>query len=211
MNILLFGPPGAGKGTQSAMLVEQLGMTHVSTGDLFRENIKNETELGKQVKGILAKGDLVPDSIVVEMVEKVVAESDNFILDGFPRTLPQAEALEKMLKHNNITLEKAVFLEVPEDSLVARLSGRRVCKACGAVFHLEGKPPKEEGVCDKCGGALVQRDDDKEEAIRHRLSVYGENTKPLKGFYESNGRLLQVDGQGQTQEVFERIKEAIGI
>jgi len=210
LNILLFGPPGAGKGTQSAFLVEELGMTHVSTGDLFRANIKGETELGKQVKGIIANGDLVPDSIVVEMVENKVGEIDNFILDGFPRTMPQAEALEKMLVANNISLDKAVFLEVPDESLVKRLSGRRVCESCGSVFHITGKPPKKEGICDQCGSALIQREDDMEEAIKHRLEVYAENTKPLKGFYESNGRLVQVEGQGDSKEVFKRIKEAMG-
>ncbi|MCB0363886.1 MAG: adenylate kinase [Bdellovibrionaceae bacterium] len=207
MNILLFGAPGAGKGTQSALLVENHGMHHISTGDLFRHAIKNSTQLGLEAKKYMDKGELVPDTIVVGMVEEEFGnlKGKSFILDGFPRTVPQAEALESMLKNNSMAIDKAVFLEVPQGLLMERLTGRRICKACGAVFHMAAKPPKSEGVCDECGGELYQRDDDKAEVIKTRLEAYEASTAPLKAYYEEKGRLVTVEGTGETAQVFDRI------
>ncbi|RME15243.1 MAG: adenylate kinase [Bdellovibrio sp.] len=209
MNILLFGPPGAGKGTQSQLLSEQLGFKHISTGDLFRYHIKEQTDLGKKVKAILDRGDLVPDDIVIKMVEQEIEGDGSFILDGFPRTIPQAEALDRMLAEKGQPLGKVFFLKVPEKELVRRLSGRRVCSKCGAVYHIETSPPKQDGICDKCGGKLLQREDDREEAILHRLKVYEENTAPLKKFYHDKGIMVEIDGVGDAQEVFERIKKKL--
>lgn len=212
MNLLLFGPPGAGKGTQSAMLVDKLGMAHLSTGDMFRHHIKNATELGQKVKEIMDGGNLVPDDIVVEMVKAEIQKlkGKDFILDGFPRTVPQAEALEAMLQDNEISLDRAIFLEVPEEELVDRLSGRRTCKGCGAVFHTVHKPPQKEGRCDECGGELVQREDDKVESVKNRLKVYKKSTAPLKEFYQGKGNLVEVSGLGSAEEVYSRIQAALG-
>ena len=180
MSIILFGAPGAGKGTQSALLVEKLGMTQISTGDLFRAAIKNKTELGVKAQSYMDQGQLVPDSIVIGMVEEVLKSGvKNFILDGFPRTVPQAEALDELLKKLNLSISKAIFLEVPKAALMSRLTGRRVCKNCGAVFHIVNKPSKVEGICDNCGGQVVQRSDDKTEVIEARLKSYEEYTSPL--------------------------------
>lgn len=211
MNILLFGPPGAGKGTQSSTLVEQLQMHHISTGDLFRNAIKNQTALGKEAQGYMDKGELVPDSTVIGMVEETLKEisGSGFILDGFPRTVVQAEALEEMLEERGINLDKAIFLHVPEELLVSRLSGRRVCKGCGAVYHIESHPSKTEGVCDACGSEVVQREDDKGEVIQRRLQAYEESTSPLKEYYTRLGKFVEVDGVGAAEEVFNRLKTTI--
>lgn len=212
MNILLFGPPGAGKGTQSTLLVEHLGMKHISTGDLFRSAIKNETTLGLEAKKYMDKGSLVPDSVTIGMVEEEFKKmgSDSFILDGFPRTVPQAEALENLLKKYGKRLDKALFLEVPESQLMGRLTGRRVCKNCGAVYHIESKPTRKDGVCDACGGAVVQRADDKAEVIKNRLDAYTQSTKPLKAYYAEAEKFVAVDGLGESTEVFERICQIVG-
>ncbi|MCB0342953.1 MAG: adenylate kinase [Bdellovibrionales bacterium] len=211
MNILLFGPPGAGKGTQSSMLVEKMGMSHISTGDLFRHAIKNKTPLGLEAQSYTDKGDLVPDSVVIGMVDEVVRglEGKGFILDGFPRTVPQAKALDEMLEKYSLKVDKALFLEVPEEQLVARLSGRRVCKDCGAVYHAQTHPPKAEGVCDQCGGDVVQRTDDQEEAVRHRLKVYKNSTEPVKVFYQERDSLVEVDGTGDVMAVFGRLESQL--
>jgi adenylate kinase len=214
MNILLFGPPGSGKGTQSALLVEQMGMKHISTGDLFRAHIKNKTPLGLEAQSYMDKGNLVPDAVTIEMVKESLggrgALNQAFILDGFPRTIPQAEALDQLLKDLGLTLDKALFLEVPEEELVGRLSGRRVCKSCGAVFHVEARPPKKVGLCDVCGAeALYQRPDDQPEAIRTRLEVYGKTTLPLKDFYQARGKFVSIDGTGNTDQVLSLIKKAM--
>lgn len=181
MNILLFGPPGAGKGTQSTLLIERKGMKHISTGDLFRANIKNKTPLGIRTKEILDKGELVPDDITIGIVEEELKKLNGsaFILDGFPRTVVQAEALGKLLGKTQLKLDRAIFLEVPFDRLMKRLSGRRVCKNCGTVYHVDAKPPKRAGVCDVCGGEVIQRPDDKAEVIGTRLKAYDESTAPL--------------------------------
>ncbi len=207
MNIVLFGPPGAGKGTQSALLVERLGMRHVSTGDLFRDAIKAQTPLGLKAKALVDAGHLVPDGIVIGLVEEVLhgLSDKSFILDGFPRTVPQAEALDKLLSFHDMTIGRALFVEVPTQMLLKRLSGRRVCQSCGAVYHIESKPSKVDGVCDLCGGGVVQRKDDQEQVISTRLDAYEKSTAPLKGYFEAKGKLAIVDGQGTTEEVFQRL------
>jgi adenylate kinase len=211
LNIILFGAPGAGKGTQSAMLMEKLGMVQISTGDLFRSAIKNSTELGLAAKSYMDRGDLVPDSIVIGMVEEVLKglKGKSFILDGFPRTVAQAEALGKMLQVNNLSIGKAIFLEVPKEELLERLTGRRVCQSCGAVYHIHSKPPKEAGVCDQCSGQVVQRNDDKEDVIATRLKTYEENTLPLRGYYRDNGKYVEVSGNRESGQVFEAIRSLL--
>ncbi|MCB0393591.1 MAG: adenylate kinase [Bdellovibrionales bacterium] len=209
MNILLFGPPGAGKGTQSALLVERKGMTHISTGDLFRENIKNGTPLGLEAKKYMDDGKYVPDSVTLNMVRDVFGKRDmskGFILDGFPRTTPQADGLKELLSELKMELDKAIFLNVPNTVLLGRLTGRRVCKSCGAVFHVESKPPKKSGVCDVCQGELVQRTDDSENVVGTRLETYEKNTAQLKDYYQAEGILVDVDGLGDTEDVFKRLE-----
>ncbi len=211
MNILLFGPPGAGKGTQSALLVERKRMKHISTGDLFRAAIKNQTRLGLEARKYMDKGQLVPDSITIGMVEEVfmTLNGQSFILDGFPRNVAQGEALENLLKGHDLTIDKALFLEVPIDQLMGRLTGRRVCTACGATYHVTASPPKKEGVCDKCGGSVIQRADDKEDVIRTRLMAYEESTKPLKDYYKSANKLVVINGLGATEEVYGQIEKQL--
>lgn len=213
MNLLLFGAPGAGKGTQSSLLVDKLDMVHISTGDLFRNAIKNQTTLGREAKKYMDKGELVPDAIVIGMVEEELKrlEGRSFILDGFPRTVPQAQALENLLVRHNTKADKVIFLEVPNGVLVERLAGRRVCKNCGAVYHVSSRPTQADGVCDVCGGSVVQRDDDKEEAIKKRLQVYSDTTKPLKEFYREQNKLVELDGTGTADEVFGRIQAALKV
>jgi adenylate kinase len=212
LNILLFGPPGAGKGTQSAFLVERVGMKHISTGDLFRSAIKNKTPLGIEAKSYIDKGNLVPDQVTINMVDEVLGHlgGAQFILDGFPRNVSQAEALAALLDKHNLNLDKAVFLEVPTEDLVARLSGRRTCRQCGAVYHVTSKPLKNGKNCDSCGSTDVyQREDDKAESIRTRLKVYAESTSPLKDYYLKKGKLVEVPGLGEVEEVFAKVKMAI--
>jgi len=208
LNVLLFGPPGAGKGTQSSLLVEKKGMCHISTGEIFRSAIKNNTELGRQAKSYMDKGELVPDSIVVEMVGEFFGnlQGRSFILDGFPRTVVQAEALNTLLAKSQIKIDKAIFLEVPHQLLLERLTGRRVCRSCGTVFHIRANPPKIERECDECGGELYQRDDDRTEVIRTRLEAYEGSTVSLKDFYKEKGCLVVVEGTGGADEVFHRIE-----
>jgi adenylate kinase len=208
LNILLFGPPGAGKGTQSALLKSELGMAHISTGDLFRAAMKNGTELGKKAKGYLDGGQLVPDSITIGMVKEVFEglAAKSFILDGFPRNRAQAEALQGLLRETKLVLHKAIFLTVPAGFLVDRLSGRRVCEKCGTTYHVVASPSKKEGVCDKCGSNVIQRSDDRREVIEERLKVYEASTKPLKEYYEEKGLLVELDGSGSAEKVFGLIK-----
>lgn len=207
MNIILFGAPGAGKGTQSALLVERKGMKQISTGDIFREHIKQETRLGVEAKSFMDAGNLVPDEIVVGMVEDVLKDlgGQSFILDGFPRTVPQAEALEIMLQNNSLKIDKALFLEVPRDVLIARLAGRRVCTGCGATYHMLVKKPAMSGICDLCGATVEQRKDDKEDVVLTRLEAYETSTAPLKDYFTKKGRFVTVSGVGETEDIYKRL------
>lgn len=213
MNLILFGPPGAGKGTQSELLIDRLKMHHISTGDLFRSAIKNGTPLGKEAKGFLDAGKLVPDAITIGLVEEVLQKlgSKNFILDGFPRTVPQAEALEGLLKKMGLGIDKILFLEVPLNLLLKRLTGRRVCKNCGAVYHVESKPTAKAGVCDTCGGEVIQRPDDQESVIKTRLEAYENSTRPLKEYYKAHGPYGEIDGVGAAEEVYGRMTKALHV
>lgn len=207
MNILLFGPPGAGKGTQSSLLIERNGMKHISTGDLFRAAIKNKTPLGLKVKEVLDRGQLVSDDLTVSLVEEALASlgGKSFILDGFPRTVAQADALADLLKRRNLSLDRVISLKVPNELLMGRLTGRRVCKNCGTTYHVDAKPPKVDGVCDVCGGQVLQRPDDRPEAIATRLEAYDSSTRPLKAYYEDRKLLREIDGTGETEDVFKRV------
>ncbi len=211
MNIVLFGAPGAGKGTQSSLLVEKAGMFQISTGDLFRTAIKNKTALGIEAQKFMDKGALVPDSIVIDMVDEVLSNigNKNFILDGFPRTVAQAEALGKMLSLRNMEIGKAIFLEVPREELLVRLTGRRVCKSCGAVYHIQSKPTNVDAVCDLCGSEVVQRNDDKKDVIATRLKTYEDNTLPLRSYYKGLGRYVEIDGNQSSESVFDILKSVI--
>ena len=213
MNILLFGAPGAGKGTQSALLVEKLGYVQISTGDLFRKAIKEQTELGKKAKSFMDKGELVPDSVTVSMVDEVLAGLGGkpFILDGFPRNVSQAESLIEILQKRHLEIGKAVFLEVPQEALMSRLTGRRVCKSCGAVYHIESKPTKKPGVCDLCGGEVVQRNDDTADVIGTRLKTYDKSTAPLKDYFKGKGRLVSVNGMQTSEVVFKNIRSELNL
>ena len=207
MRVILLGPPGAGKGTQAVRIAEAFGLPHISTGDIFRENVRGGTDLGVEAKRYMDAGELVPDEIVVGMVADRLAQPDaatGFCLDGFPRTVPQAQALEDLLVERDAPLEVVVRFAVAEDEVVARLTGRRTCSGCGAVFHVEHAPPATEGVCDSCGGELVQRDDDTEDVVMNRLEVYRKQTEPLEHFYWERGLLRDVEAVGSVDDVTAR-------
>jgi adenylate kinase len=202
--LVLLGGPGAGKGTQAERLSENLGIPQVSTGDLFRENLKNETELGLLAKGYMERGELVPDEVTVGMVRERLGRPDaegGAILDGFPRTIAQAEALEQLFGEMGTNLAAVPSIDVPEDVLLARLAGRRTCRSCGAMYHDPFSPAQEPGVCDKCGGELYQRPDDTPETQKHRIKVYSEQTAPLIDYYRDKGLLVEVDGQPGIDEI----------
>lgn len=211
MNIVLFGPPGAGKGTQSALLVERMRMKHISTGDLLREEVKKATSLGTKAKTFMDKGELVPDDVIIDMVEGVLKgiPGQSIILDGFPRTVPQATALEAMLSKLGLKIGRALFLEVANETLMRRLTGRRVCNSCGAVFHVDSKPTKKDGICDVCGGPVIQRKDDQADVIGTRLEAYKKSTSPLKEYFGKIGLLSEIDGLGTTEEVYGRLSAAM--
>ncbi|MGN0538837.1 MAG: adenylate kinase [Candidatus Fimenecus sp.] len=199
MNLILLGAPGAGKGTQAEKICEKYGIPAVSTGNIIREALKNGTDMGLKAKSYIDAGKLVPDDVVIGIIKDRLAEDDcknGFILDGFPRTIPQAEALDNM----GIVIDKVVDIEVPDDKIAARLSGRRVCLKCGATYHLEFKKPAKEGICDVCGDELVQRKDDKPETVIDRLNVYHEQTEPLKDYYAKTGKLVIVEGQEEVAD-----------
>ena len=204
MKIIMLGAPGAGKGTQAAEISKEYNIPHISTGDIFRSNIKNGTELGRLAKSYMDKGELVPDEVTVNMLLQRVAEADcanGYVLDGFPRTIPQAEVLEKELEASGAKVDFALNVDVPDESIVKRMSGRRSCPSCSSIYHVEFKKPQKDGICDKCGSGLVQRDDDKEETVKNRLSVYHEQTAPLIDFYERRSVLRTVDGTKDMEQV----------
>ncbi len=213
MKIVMLGAPGAGKGTQAQMIAEKYGLPHVSTGDIFRANIKNGTELGKEAKTYMDKGLLVPDELTVKILMDRVAKEDcknGYVLDGFPRNIPQAEVLDKALTELGDKIDYAIDVEVPDENIIKRMSGRRACTSCGATYHVEYVPPKKEGICDNCGEPLVLRDDDKEETVKNRLNVYHEQTQPLIEYYTKKNVLKTVDGTRDMQKVFEDITKILG-
>jgi len=207
--VVFLGPPGSGKGTQAKKLSQELGLLHISTGDLLREAVKNQTPLGLKAREYMERGELVPDSIMISLIEEVMPKEGGFILDGFPRTVPQALALEEMLKAYNKQVDRVFLFDISEEVVVERLSGRLTCSQCGAVYHKKYNPPKQEGICDLCGGKLIQREDDKEEVIRKRYRVYVEQTKPLVEFYQERNKLTRLDAEQDIQEVNRRLLEVL--
>lgn len=212
MRLVLVGPPGAGKGTQAQFISAHLGVPKISTGDIFRANVSQGTELGMQAKKFMDAGDLVPDEITIGMVRDRLGEDDahqGFLLDGFPRNVPQARTLDEILKDVSTPLDVVLELVVDDDEVVRRLSGRRTCRNCGHIWHLDFDPPSSEGVCDICGGELFQRDDDMPETVRHRLEVYYEQTSPLVGYYAEAGILVGIDAMGPVDDVTDRAIAAL--
>lgn len=213
LRTILLGPPGAGKGTQAAKIVEKYHIPHISTGDIFRENIKNGTELGKRAKEYMDKGELVPDDLVIEIATtRLLADDckDGFLLDGFPRTVYQAEKLDEFLNAHGSKIDKVLDIAVEKEELMTRLTGRRVCKACGASYHVVNIPPKKEGICDVCGAPLVQRADDNAETVANRIEVYEAQTMPLIEYYEKAGNIAHIDGATGLESVFADIVKALG-
>lgn len=213
LRTILLGPPGAGKGTQAVKIVEKYNIPHISTGDIFRENIKNETELGKKAKSYMDRGELVPDELVVEIATDRLTKDDcknGFLLDGFPRTIFQAEKLDDFLAKRGEKIDKVINIDVETEALVKRITGRRVCKSCGASYHVVNIPPKKDGVCDVCNGELVQRADDTEETVLNRIDVYNKQTKPLVDYYEKAGVIANIDGNKDLDDVLADIIKALG-
>jgi adenylate kinase len=213
MNLVLMGLPGAGKGTQAEKIVEKYGVPHISTGDMFRAAIKDGTELGNKAKSYMDKGELVPDEVTVGIVKERLSKDDcekGFLLDGFPRTVAQAESLDQILNSLGRPLDYVLSIEVEKDHLMERLTGRRICKKCGATYHVVFNPPKEANVCDKCGGELYQRDDDNEQTVGNRLEVNIKQTEPLLNFYEEKGILRKINGDQDITKVFSDIDELLG-
>ena len=213
MKIIMLGAPGAGKGTQAKMIADKYGVPHISTGDIFRANIKNGTELGMEAKKYMDAGQLVPDELTVKILLDRVANADcakGYVLDGFPRTIPQAEVLDEALTAKGDAIDYAIDVDVPDENIINRMSGRRACLACGATYHIVHIPPKTEGICDRCGKELVLRDDDKPETVKKRLDVYHEQTQPLIDFYTKKGILKSVKGTVPMEEVFASIVAILG-
>lgn len=209
MNVVLLGPPGAGKGTQAQFICQDYGIKQIATGDMFRAARTKQTELGKKVEAYMLAGKLVPDDVVIEVVDERLWQSDcdkGFLLDGFPRTVAQADALEKLLAKRQKRLDAVLSFQVPDDVIVKRLSGRRVCNSCGANYHVDFAPSRKEGVCDKCGGEIIQRKDDTEQTIKERLKVYKDQTQPLIDYYQKRGLLKLIDGQGEVSEIRNRVR-----
>lgn len=213
LRTILLGPPGAGKGTQAAKIVEKYKIPHISTGDIFRDNIKRGTELGKKAQEYMNRGELVPDDLVIEIAtDRLLADDckDGFLLDGFPRTVYQAEKLDEFLASHGGRIDHVIDIAVDKDELMSRLTGRRVCKACGASYHVVNIPPKKEGVCDVCGGELIQRADDNAETVANRIEVYEAQTMPLIAYYEKAGNISHIDGATGLDSVFADIVQALG-
>lgn len=208
MNLILLGGPGAGKGTQAKKLIEKYGIPQISTGDILRAAVKDGTELGKKAKGYMDEGKLVPDQLIIDIMEERLKQPDcqkGYMLDGFPRTVVQADALGNLLKKMGSKIDHVVSVEVDKEELVRRLTGRRTCRECGAMYHIMFNPPKKNGICDKCEGELYQRDDDNEATVRSRLDVYEKQTFPLIQYYKDKGLLRTIDGVGDINVIFERI------
>ena len=213
MKIVMLGAPGAGKGTQAKKIAGKYGIPHVSTGDIFRANIKNGTKLGMQAKAYMDAGNLVPDEITIGMLLDRIHQEDcekGYVLDGFPRTIPQAESLTAALKERGESIDYAIDVDVPDENIIRRMSGRRACLSCGATYHIVYNAPKKEGVCDQCGEPLVLRDDDKPETVQNRLNVYHRQTQPLIDYYKKEGVLAQVDGTRDMEQVFQDIVKILG-
>ena len=213
MKIIMLGAPGAGKGTQAKRIAEKYQIPHISTGDIFRSNIKEGTELGMKAKQFMDQGLLVPDEVTIGMLLDRIHQDDcekGYVLDGFPRTIPQAEALDKALAEMGQKMDYAIDVEVPDENIINRMSGRRACVGCGATYHMVYAAPAKEGICDKCGGELILRDDDKPETVEKRLRVYHEQTQPLIDYYKEKGVLHSVDGTKDMEEVFQSITEILG-
>ena len=214
MRIIMLGAPGAGKGTQAKKIAEKYGIPHISTGDIFRANIKNGTELGKKAKTYMDQGLLVPDELTCDLVVDRIQQDDaknGYVLDGFPRTIPQAEALTNALNAIEQKMEYALNIDVPDENIIHRMAGRRACVGCGATYHVEFNPPKVQDVCDVCGEALILRDDDKPETVMNRLNVYHEQTKPLIDYYEKQGIVHTIDGTQTMDQVFSDIRKILGV
>lgn len=213
IRVILLGPPGAGKGTQAKLLQDEFGICQISTGDILRKAVAEQTALGKQASEYIKRGALVPDSVILDLVAERLKEKDcekGFILDGFPRTIPQAEGLEAILKARGLALDRVLSVRVPHQVIVGRLAGRRTCKDCGALYHVVFDPSKKPGICDRCGGELYQREDDREETIAARLNVYDTQTAPLENYYRERGMLSEIDGVGSVDEIRNRIARALG-
>jgi len=213
LRLILLGPPGAGKGTQAARIVDKYQIPHISTGDIFRKNIKEGTELGKRAQEYMNKGELVPDDLVIEIAEARILEDDcksGYLLDGFPRTVYQAEKLDEFLNEKGLSITKVINIGVEDPILMERLIGRRVCRACGATYHMQNMPSKTEGICDVCGGELYQRGDDTAETVENRINVYNAQTMPLVDYYSNTGRLAHIDGALSTDSVFANIVGILG-
>jgi len=207
--IIFLGPPGAGKGTQAERLAEDLKIKKISTGDILREAVAKGTELGQRAKSYMERGELVPDEIILGIIEEAINDEEGFILDGFPRNINQAKALDEMLARKGLNITHVIFLDVPDEEIIKRIAYRRVCLKCGAVYNLIFNPPKEGETCNNCGSKLVQREDDREEVVRKRLEVYRGSTEALVKIYEERGVLRKIDGLGDREEVFRRIREAL--
>jgi adenylate kinase len=213
VRLVLLGPPGAGKGTQARMLGERIHTPQIGSGDLLREAVRDKTQIGIQAKTYMDKGSLVPDDLVLKLIEARLDQPDakaGFILDGFPRSVPQAEALARVLDQRHESISKVIAINVPDDEIVKRISGRRTCRNCNEMYHVIFDPPLNQGICNKCGGELYQREDDLEDTVRHRLQVYNNATRPLLEFYGRTGLLSQIDGVGPTDEIMNRLLAAIG-